>query len=213
MLGTYLVSNKPLIVLCFCVITLFGITEAPDEFPKNIKAWIQIANLEKSIWQSNKANFWLCVSYTQCKEHQCHWACLRIKMRKLSVIRCSSNKWKQCLRDHLLPTQFSFICRYKHVMSISWFLFSFLSCFSFKKKHRSTKKSTTPNVTGDRKQLYPRRYCEKDESSVRGKRRATAGLLQRFLGRPKLRTESTRFQGPLAGFCIPTLPEADSVGA
>ena len=25
----------------------------------------------------------------------------------------------------------------------------------------------------------------------------------------KLRTESTRFQGPLAGFCIPTLPEAD----
>ena len=29
----------------------------------------------------------------------------------------------------------------------------------------------------------------------------------------KLRTESTRFQGPLAGFCIPTLPEADSVGA
>lgn len=133
MLGTYLVSNKPLIVLCFCVITLLGITEAPDEFPKNIKAWIQIANLEKSIWQSNKANFWLCVSFTQCKEHQCHWACLRIKMRKLSVIRCSSNKWKQCLRDHLLPTQFSFICRYKHVMSISWFLFSFLSCFSFKR--------------------------------------------------------------------------------
>ena len=26
-------------------------------------------------------------------------------------------------------------------------------------------------------------------------------------------TESTRFQGPLAGFCSPTLPEADSVGA
>lgn len=138
MLGTYLVSNKPLIVLCFCVITLFGITEAPDEFLKNIKAWIQIANLGKSVWQSNKANFWLCVSFTQCKEHQCHWACLRIKMRKLSVIRCSSNKWKQCLRGHLLPTQFSFICRYKHVMSISWFLFSFLSCFSFKKteKHK-----------------------------------------------------------------------------
>ena len=29
----------------------------------------------------------------------------------------------------------------------------------------------------------------------------------------KLRTESTRFQGALDGFCIPTLPEADSVGA
>ena len=29
----------------------------------------------------------------------------------------------------------------------------------------------------------------------------------------KRRTESTRFQGTLAGFCSPTLPEADSVGA
>ena len=29
----------------------------------------------------------------------------------------------------------------------------------------------------------------------------------------KRRTESTRFQWPLAGFCIPTLPEADSVCA
>ena len=27
------------------------------------------------------------------------------------------------------------------------------------------------------------------------------------------RTESTRFQGPLVGFCSLTLPEADSVGA
>ena len=27
----------------------------------------------------------------------------------------------------------------------------------------------------------------------------------------KRRTESTRFQVPLAGFCSPTLPEADSV--
>ena len=52
------------------------------------------------------------------------------------------------------------------------------------------------------------------ESSVRGKGRASAGLLQRFLGRQtQCLTESTRLPGPLAGVCSPTHPEADSVGA
>ena len=42
------------------------------------------------------------------------------------------------------------------------------------------------------------------ENSVRGKGRATAGLLQRLHGRPDYRhTESTRLPGPLAGVYCP----------
>jgi len=52
------------------------------------------------------------------------------------------------------------------------------------------------------------------ESSVRGKGRSGAGLLQRLLGAKTQRlTKSTRLLGPLAGVCSPAHPEADSVGA
>ena len=52
------------------------------------------------------------------------------------------------------------------------------------------------------------------ESSVRGKGRASAGLLQRLLSRPdSAQTEGTRLPGPLAGVCSPAHPEADSLGA
>ena len=55
-------------------------------------------------------------------------------------------------------------------------------------------------------------------SAVRALSEGSEGQLQgSFSGslatQTKLHTESTRFQGPLAGLCIPTLPEADSVGA
>lgn len=92
-----------------------------------------------------KTNSWLCLSFIQCEEHWCHWACLRIKMRKLSVIRGSTSKWKQCLRGHLLPIQFSFIWGYKHV-SVSPFLFLFF-------RKTKTKKSTALNIIGSRKTL------------------------------------------------------------
>ena len=52
------------------------------------------------------------------------------------------------------------------------------------------------------------------ESSVRRKRRATAGLLQRFLGRPD-KAPHGEHQAPKAPGWVfsPGLPEADSVGA
>ena len=52
------------------------------------------------------------------------------------------------------------------------------------------------------------------ENSVRGKGRATAGLLQRLLG-PQIQrhTENTRLPGPLAGVFSPAHPEADALGA
>ena len=54
----------------------------------------------------------------------------------------------------------------------------------------------------------------RSESSVGGIERQQQGSFSGSLAaQTKIRTESTRFQGPLAGFCIPTLPEADSVGA
>ena len=52
------------------------------------------------------------------------------------------------------------------------------------------------------------------ESSVRGKLGQQQGSFSGCLAaQSQRRTESTRFQGSLAGFCSPTLPEADSVGA
>ena len=52
------------------------------------------------------------------------------------------------------------------------------------------------------------------ESSVRGKGRASAGLLQRLLGRPDSAPhEEPHLPGPLAGVSSPAYLEADSVGA
>ena len=50
------------------------------------------------------------------------------------------------------------------------------------------------------------------ENSVRGKGRATAGLLQRA-AQIQRHTESTRLPGPLAGVFSPAHTEADSLGA
>lgn len=47
---------------------------------------------------------------------------LRIKMRKLPIIRCCPGKWKQCLRDHLLPISVQ-LCGYKCVVFHHFFLF------------------------------------------------------------------------------------------